>query len=239
MPARSGYRKTKSSDPDRIVSAIARLNALQSRLRSMLKGYNFRYFLFGTFPAPGRPLFADNVLATNWPTDLLNAYKSRNLLTESPLIRRLERTVLPVPTMPLLLARAPHPSHRPQDGIFINEGFSFTFAVALSDSEQRRYVCLMSGRRRVERHEEMAMLMMALMGAVDSYSSRSRATDVLTPREKECLRWASEGKTSREIGQILALSNHTIDGYLRAAMEKLDAVTRTQAVATASKLGLI
>jgi LuxR family quorum sensing-dependent transcriptional regulator len=85
----------------------------------------------------------------------------------------------------------------------------------------------------------MAMLMMALMGAVDSYSSRSRATDVLTPRERECLRWASEGKTSREIGQILALSNHTIDGYLRAAMEKLDAVTRTQAVATASKLGLI
>jgi len=61
----------------------------------------------------------------------------------------------------------------------------------------------------------------------------------LSPREIECLRWTSEGKTHTEIAIILDLSDHTIRSYLKIARIKLDSVSLAQAVAKASKFGFI
>lgn len=55
----------------------------------------------------------------------------------------------------------------------------------------------------------------------------------LRPREREVLRWASCGKSSWETGQILGLSEATINFYVRNAAMRLGAVNRTQAVAVA------
>jgi LuxR family quorum sensing-dependent transcriptional regulator len=61
----------------------------------------------------------------------------------------------------------------------------------------------------------------------------------LTPRECECVKWTSVGKTSWEIAQILGISQYTADWYLASAAKKLGAVNRTQAVAEALRQGLI
>ncbi len=61
----------------------------------------------------------------------------------------------------------------------------------------------------------------------------------LTEREIECLTWAASGKTDQEIGQILDVSHTTARFHIANAAKKLDAVTRTQAVAKASQLGII
>ena len=61
----------------------------------------------------------------------------------------------------------------------------------------------------------------------------------LTKREIEVIRWTSHGKTSSEIGQILSLSDHTINAYLNNAIKKLDCVNRTQLVAKAIRLKVI
>jgi LuxR family transcriptional regulator, quorum-sensing system regulator BjaR1 len=61
----------------------------------------------------------------------------------------------------------------------------------------------------------------------------------LTPREREVLQWISAGKTSWEIAAILILSERTINKIVGDAMNKLDAVTRTQAVVHAIQLGEI
>lgn len=61
----------------------------------------------------------------------------------------------------------------------------------------------------------------------------------LAPREIECLHWTAAGKTSWEIGEILSLSERTVESYLKTAALKLGAVTRTQAVAAAIRQGLI
>ncbi len=61
----------------------------------------------------------------------------------------------------------------------------------------------------------------------------------LTPREKECLLWAAEGKTSWEIGQILHVSERTIVFHLANAANKMGVNNRRQAVARALSLGLI
>lgn len=55
----------------------------------------------------------------------------------------------------------------------------------------------------------------------------------LTLREREVLAWSAQGKSAWEIGEILNLAKRTIDEHAKTAMRKLDARTRTQAVAIA------
>jgi LuxR family transcriptional regulator, quorum-sensing system regulator BjaR1 len=64
-------------------------------------------------------------------------------------------------------------------------------------------------------------------------------TKKLTPREREVLRWISAGKTSWEISMISGSSERAIDKIIAGAMIKLDAITRTQAVVNAIRLGEI
>jgi LuxR family quorum sensing-dependent transcriptional regulator len=61
----------------------------------------------------------------------------------------------------------------------------------------------------------------------------------LTPREREVLQWISAGKTSWEISAISGLSERAINKIIADGMIKLDAVTRTQAVVNAIRIGEI
>ena len=65
------------------------------------------------------------------------------------------------------------------------------------------------------------------------------ASNALSAREKECLRWSAEGKTSWEISQILGISERTVVFHLQHATEKLAVTNRQHAVARAITLGLI
>lgn len=61
----------------------------------------------------------------------------------------------------------------------------------------------------------------------------------LTQRERECLLWAAEGKTSWETAQILGISERTVIFHLQNVSEKLGCANRQQAVARAIAQGLI
>lgn len=61
----------------------------------------------------------------------------------------------------------------------------------------------------------------------------------LTPRERECLAWTSEGKTAWELGRIFGISEQTAVRHLNDATHKLDCVSKHSAVAKASRRGLI
>ena len=61
----------------------------------------------------------------------------------------------------------------------------------------------------------------------------------LTGRELEVLGLLAEGMSHKEIGQELSISPETVRTHARNAAGRLGAVTRTQAVATALRNGLI
>jgi DNA-binding NarL/FixJ family response regulator len=61
----------------------------------------------------------------------------------------------------------------------------------------------------------------------------------LTQRERDVLSRLSAGRSHAEIGEELGISVETVRTHLRKASDKLAASTRTQAVATAIRLGLI
>jgi DNA-binding CsgD family transcriptional regulator len=61
----------------------------------------------------------------------------------------------------------------------------------------------------------------------------------LTPRELDILRWSMEGKSAWNVGEILGVSEHTVNFHLRNVFKKLNCSTKQQAVLKAMQLGLI
>jgi DNA-binding NarL/FixJ family response regulator len=60
----------------------------------------------------------------------------------------------------------------------------------------------------------------------------------LTPREAEVLSHVADGLSQEEIGRRLSISPETVRTHVRKACDRLNARTRTHAVATALRLGL-
>jgi DNA-binding CsgD family transcriptional regulator len=61
----------------------------------------------------------------------------------------------------------------------------------------------------------------------------------LSPREREVLSWAQQGKTYWEIGSILGISERTVKFHVARIKTKLDVVSTAHAIAKAMRAGLI
>ena len=61
----------------------------------------------------------------------------------------------------------------------------------------------------------------------------------LTPREREILALLVEGKTNKEIAQILFLSPATVRDYVSQILDKLDVKNRTEAATLALQKGIL
>jgi two-component system NarL family response regulator len=63
--------------------------------------------------------------------------------------------------------------------------------------------------------------------------------DALSAREIEVLQRLAAGKSNKEIGAELFISEGTVKSHVKSIFTKLDVVSRTEAVATATRRGLI
>jgi DNA-binding NarL/FixJ family response regulator len=70
-------------------------------------------------------------------------------------------------------------------------------------------------------------------------TTTDRTTPTVTQREREILRLLADGLSNEDIGKQLFISPETVRTHVRKAMAKLDADTRTHAVATALRQSLI
>ena len=61
----------------------------------------------------------------------------------------------------------------------------------------------------------------------------------MTPREAEVLDWCKKGKSYAEIGQILAISNKTVDYHMTNAMRKLGVNDKLTAILEAIRNDII
>jgi DNA-binding NarL/FixJ family response regulator len=67
----------------------------------------------------------------------------------------------------------------------------------------------------------------------------SIAQPQLSRRELQVLNQMGLGKSNKEIGQILYISEYTVKSHVKAILKKLNAIGRTEAIAIASERGLI
>jgi two-component system, NarL family, response regulator len=69
--------------------------------------------------------------------------------------------------------------------------------------------------------------------------AESMAHPELSKRELQVLRVMASGRSNKEIGQILFISECTTKSHVKSVLDKLDAKSRTEAIAIATKRGLI
>jgi DNA-binding NarL/FixJ family response regulator len=75
---------------------------------------------------------------------------------------------------------------------------------------------------------------------VDAYlSGKERPRDLLTPRERQVLQLVAEGKTTKEIAQVLGLSVKTADSHRTRLMQKLEIHETAGLVRYAIRSGLV
>jgi DNA-binding NarL/FixJ family response regulator len=78
-----------------------------------------------------------------------------------------------------------------------------------------------------------------VLGGLIATAQGKRDAPQLTERERDVLRLLADGLANEEIGRRLFISPETVRTHVRKAMTKLDADTRTQAVAVALRRELI
>ena len=78
-----------------------------------------------------------------------------------------------------------------------------------------------------------------VLAGVLATAEAAAASPKLTQREREVLRLLADGLRNEEVGRRLFISPETVRTHVRKAMEKLEADTRTQAVAEAIRQRLI
>lgn len=79
----------------------------------------------------------------------------------------------------------------------------------------------------------------AVIVSTESPAPEAGAEVPLTPRELEVLTLLAEGASNKLIARRLGISTHTAKFHVASLIEKLDAVSRTDAVAHAARLGVI
>ena len=73
----------------------------------------------------------------------------------------------------------------------------------------------------------------------DCFQNPRKDLIALSPRQLECLSWAEAGKSARDTGAILGISQRTVEKHLQQAYDLLGVRTRIQAVVRARQLGLL
>ncbi|RDJ11422.1 helix-turn-helix transcriptional regulator [Rhizobium grahamii] len=127
--------------------------------------------------------------------------------------------------------------------LLLNFGMPTGVAVPAYAGDGERILFWLAGDRPLLAQTELNELTMVTLHLLDAYNrtkqSKLAEHTPLSAREREVVRWTAQGKTSIEIGQILSLSDHTVNAYMTSAIKKLDCVNRAQLVAKAIRMKLI
>jgi len=67
----------------------------------------------------------------------------------------------------------------------------------------------------------------------------SMAQPKLSERELEILKLMARGKSNKEVGKMLYISEYTVKNHVKSILKKLNAIGRTEAIAIASGRGIV
>jgi LuxR family quorum sensing-dependent transcriptional regulator len=219
-------------------------NALLEELAKAGRACGFTSGGIATIPNVDRD-FKQYAYIYRWPFGWFERYSERNYLADDPVIRRLRSSVRPFAWHEATYDR----EREPAAGLIMNEateyGLNFGFTVPVYTLTGDLVSVTFGGDRFDMSPEDRRTLHLIAIYAhakiMDLIGPRPVVDELpkLSPRELEVLKWSAAGKTSRDIADILNIAANTVETYMANACLKLDAVTRTQAVAQAIRARLI
>ena len=195
-------------------------------------------------PGAGDIAIAPLVLESTLPAPFSREFDKNQFLRYCPIMPKFSNSVLPQvwqlgESGPSSSFDCPEKMH----ALMSRYGLLMGVIFPMNSVDSGRYLLRYDGKRSPLHQLELNELGMISLHAFDVFDRMRRSEtvvpNVLSARELEVLRWTAQGKTSIEIGQILSLSDHTVNAYMTNAIKKLDCVNRTQLVAKAIRLKLI
>ncbi len=182
-------------------------------------------------------------LNINYPTNWLKHYRSAGLQAIDPVGKGLFTAAKPVVWSQLRKLY----TDRPTQTFFeiakdfgLVDGFSFGARFARSTAGSF-FTC--EGKELTGHKRHLAIAGYLLPYLHDSLArvqmSVAKEAAILTDREREVLNWVKFGKTDSDVAMLLGTKSRTIKFHVENAMRKLQAGTRTEAVARALAQGLI
>jgi len=219
---------------------------LHAYIAEAVQELGFEHYLCGLSSDLNKPnpsVFALNGVSPEW----WDRYQSQAYLAVDPTVRVLlkEQRAIPLPWWEIQCAN-------PGEKGFMNDAEDHGMTSGISFSLNARnevgiFSLILKHRpRRIREHIVNAMPLGNLLAAYVQEAGRRLMASTptlsairLTPRETECLLWASVGKTAWETAKILGISERTVVFHLGNAAQKLGVSNRRQAIARAIVEGLI
>lgn len=217
-------------------------DAICAAMLKTVSRFGIRHILAGTIPTPRstRKQQEAHVLLHDWPQAWWDRYFSNGYLFVDPAIKHVLND-----TRPFLWSELDPLCHDdPAAARVMNEASEFQlkqgFTVSLMTLDDTSAGFSFAGEKFDLAPEHHGMLQLLATYALGRTLIVEEPLQVpLTPRERDVLRWAAEGKTDWEIGIILHISEHTSDKMLRLVRQKLTASNRAHAIAKAIRFGII
>ncbi|HEX6834480.1 MAG TPA: autoinducer binding domain-containing protein [Rudaea sp.] len=184
------------------------------------------------------------VWASTYPQKWLDFYFSHGYLDIDPLLKRIARDPMPVvwncdtfDTQPHFWEEARAHAVRHGWAASTHGVDRATGMLSLARSDDT-----ISSQELDETEPRLLWLAHAAHGVIAGIEMdklRAHPAQELSAREREVLRWTAVGKTAGEVAAILGISERTINFHVTSALGKLNAVNKTQAVATAMMLNML
>jgi LuxR family transcriptional regulator, quorum-sensing system regulator BjaR1 len=221
--------------------------AVCERLLDVTSAFGLTALMAGTVPKPGTPTGKqkDHVLLCDWPVEWLERYVARNYVDHDPVVSRMKQLQAPFQWRDaadeIRVDRGGEEVMGDAGEFKLRDGLAFPLVTL-----DGQIVMVSLGGEQIEMSGlEFGMISLVATFAIGRAMQLHNAPGPtiehveLTPRERECMRWAAAGKSEWEISQILGISEHTSEKHLLNAKFKLGAVNRVQAVAEAIRRGYI
>jgi len=209
-------------------------------LKEVSYSFGFEKFLLCNMPKLDETI-SEKVVLTNWDQEMVQSFDEAEVSSSGGYWVQLRSTILPVPIV-ANIAQSLQPKFSEAE-ILLSFGYRRTVYYPMVQPDGARWIfafCDSSEVRDTDAEANLHLVLMHLSEKMASFeTTKTEAKATLSDREKDCLKWTANGKTSGEIASILSLSEHTVNHYLMNATRKLQAVTRTQAVVNAMRIGMI
>ena len=223
------------------LEGCATVAAVLKVMRKGLTNLGIDLFCLNVFPSP-RQGFDEVLLASRLPAGWLELYLRENYIAHDASQRHAERTVHPfewkdAPYDPKGEPKALEVVQRAND-FKIGNGFVVPVPGPSGCIGQ---VWLSGLNFRISKRDKPTLHLMALYAfdRVERISGHNMPKPTLSPRQREILTWAAIGKTAWEIGEILHISQRTVEWHLQAMAQKLGTLNRMQTLTVALREKLI
>ncbi|MFC0479302.1 LuxR C-terminal-related transcriptional regulator [Gellertiella hungarica] len=226
------------------LAAAKSREALRIALGNMRQSFNYDFVSLLRIPSEQEKILGPLIHESTLPQAFLRDFDRGQMLTHCPVSIKVRRSMLPISwTVDDLKGPGSKQPVVELCDLMGRHGLSSGVIISFFLSDGHRYGLRFDGARSALTQSEINELSMLSLQALEVFGhitmSRDAQHNPLSARELEVVSWTAQGKTSVEIGQILTLSDHTVNAYLTNAIRKLDCVNRTQLVAKALRLKLI